>query len=292
MREATLEAYAAAHEALRKDGRCLSGNIFLDAARVGALFCKKPCLLVEAAHSLFVLVPRHAFHDVLYLTTDATALPADVVAMLAAWTPEKPLRLSLPGREPEIGEVALAFEKTGFGLVKKLLRTKLEVPDERILAAMRPFAEEVRDLIGYARHGEEEEILEILRESFDTMGDNLPELEEIRERIDERGIAVVRKEGRIVALNYFAIQSGVFHSFYDVTRKAHRGGNGFFMALSVFVHDELKARGVSCGRSLGWRDATQKKLLRHARKSNQQPDGIVIYNMRWPGESPVPVCRG
>lgn len=288
MRAATLETYSEAYDALRARHPRLAGNIFMDAPRLEALFSAKPCLLEETESALFLLVPRHSFHDLLFLTGDATALPAALESWLPAWPGARPLRVSVIGREPEAGDTAGKFGTAGFGLVKKLLRTRLKRPDEKILAAMRPFAEEVRDFLGYARHGDEEEILEILRDSFDPMGDNLPELAEISERIDDGGIAVVRKDGRILSLNYFAIQSGVLHSFYDVTRKEYRGGNGFFMALAVFVHDELTARGVNCARSLGWRDAAQKKLIRHAKKSNQAADGIVIYNMRRPASSASP----
>lgn len=288
MRVATLETYSAAYDALRARHPRLAGNIFLDAPRLAALFSAKPCLLEETESALFVLAPRHSFHDLLFLTGDAEALPAALHTWLPAWPEADPLRVSVIGREPATGALAAQFERAGFGLVKKLLRTRLNLPEGKILEAMRPFADEVRDLLGYARHGDEEEILEILQSSFDPMGDNLPELAEISERIDERCIAVVRKDGRILSLNYFGIQAGVLHSFYDVTRKEYRGGNGFFIALAVFVHDDLKARGISCGRSLGWRDATQKKLLKHAKKSNQQPDGIVIYNMRRGAPNPCP----
>lgn len=280
MRAATLEAYSAAHDALRARHPRVAGNIFLDASRLAELFSAKRCLLEETESALFVLVPRHSFHDLLFLTGDAKALPAALHAWLPAWPEPAPLRVSVIGREPDTGALAARFEQAGFDLVKKLLRTHIRLPEGKILAAMRPFAEEVRDLLGYARPGDEEEILEILRESFDPMGDNLPELEEISERIADRGIAVVRKDGRILALNYFGIKSGVLHSFYDVTRVEYRGGSGLFMALAVFVRDELDARGFDCARCLGWRDAAQKRLLRHALKNNQRPDGIVIYNMR------------
>lgn len=288
MRTATLEAYSAAHDALKSRHPRLSGNIFLDASRLEATFKSKQCLLHESGNSLFLLLPRHSFHDLLYLTGDAGRLPGELAECLAGWPGDQPLRVSVIGREPEAGDMAAQFQNAGFSLLKKLLRTRLRLPDANILAAMRPFAEEVRDCLGYARLGDEEEILEILRESFDTMGDNLPEPAEIRERIDEGGVAVLRREGKILSLKYFAVQGGVLHSLYDVTRKEYRGGNGFFMALAVFVQDELEARGVPCTRSLGWRNAVQKKLLRHAKKSNEQPDGIVIYNMRWPHASPCP----
>lgn len=288
MRAATLETYSAAYDALHERYPRLTGNIFLDATRLAALFTSKHCLLEETENALFVLVPRHSFHDLLFLTGDEEGLSPALQAWLPAWPEGAPLRVSVIGREPVAGALAAQFEAADFGLVKKLLRTRLKLPEEKILAAMRPFAEEVRELLGYARHGDEEEILEILRESFDPMGDNLPELAEISERIDDRGIAVVRKDGKILSLNYFGVQSGVLHSFYDVTRKEYRGGNGFFMALAIFVHDELKARGINCGRSLGWRDAAQKKLIRHAKKSNQNADGIVIYNMGRPAPSQPP----
>lgn len=288
MRAATLETYSAACDALKARYPRLEGNIFLDASRLAALFSAKPCLLEETESALFLLTPRHSFHDVLFLTGDAGELSKALEEWLPAWPEDHPLRVSVIGRDPGAGALAARFETAGFGLVKKLLRTRVRLPEGRMLAAMRPFAEEARDLLGYARHGDEEEILEILRESFDLMGDNLPELAEIRERIDEGGIVVARKEGRILALNYFAVQSGVLHSFYDVTRKEYRGGGGLFMALAVFMRDELEARGVPYTRGLGWRDAAQKRLLRHALKNDQRPDGIVIYNMRRPAAGPGP----
>lgn len=288
MRTATLETYSAAHDALKSRHPRLSGNIFMDAPRLEAAFTSKRCLLHESDNSLFLLIPRHSFHDVLYLTGDAGRLPGELAGCLADWPVEQALRVSVIGREPEAGAMAAQFQKAGFFPLKKLLRTRLRLPEANILAAMRPFAEEMRDQLGYARHGDEAEILEILRESFDPMGDNLPELAEISERIDEGCVAVLRQGGKILSLKYFTVQGGVLHSLYDVTRKEYRGGNGFFMALAVFVQEELEARGVNCARSLGWRDATQKKLLRHAKKSNQHADGIVIYNMRWPSASPLP----
>lgn len=289
MRPATLEAYSAAHDALKSRYPRLSGNIFLDASRLEAAFKSRPCLLHEGEKSLFLLLPRHSFHDVLYLTGDAASIPGELAECLGAWTGSSHLRVSVIGREPEAGAMAAQFQNAGFSPLKKLLRTRLRLPDDNIRAAMRPFAEEVRDFLGYARPGDEEEILEILRESFDPMGDNLPEPGEIRESIDEGGVAVVRKDGKILSLKYFTVQGGVLHSLYDVTREEYRGGNGYFMALAVFVQDELEARGIRCTRSLGWRNAEQKKLLRHAKKSNEQPDGIVIYNMCRPGASPRPV---
>ena len=242
----------------------------------------------ETESALFLLTPRHFFHDVLFLTGDAPRLPEALGAWLPVWPAADTLRVSVIGRDPRAGDLAALFGAAGFGLVKKLLRTRVRLPEGKMLAAMRPFAEEARDLLGYARHGDEEEILEILRESFDPMGDNLPELTEIGERIDDGGIVVARRDGRILALNYFSIHSGVLHSLYDVTRKEYRGGAGLFMALTVFIHDELEARGISYTRGLGWRDATQKRLLRHARQNDQRPDGIVIYNMRRPASGPAP----
>lgn len=284
MRAATLETYSTAYDALRSRYPGLWGNIFLDVAKLEKMFKSKECQLEETETSLFLLIPRHSFYDLLFLTGDCQSLPLALETWLSSWPKDKPIRVSVIARDPEGGELAAQFEKAGFSLVKKLMRTKLKPPKEKILQAMRPFAEESRDLLGYARHGDEQEILEILLDAFDPMGDNLPELQEISERIDDKGIAVVRKGGKILSLNYFAVHSGVFHGIYDVTRKEYRGGNGYFMALAAFVHDDLEARGVRCAQSFGWRDVTKKKLVKHAEKSEQAPDGIMVYYLRWPAE--------
>lgn len=287
MQHATFEDFSNMHDALKTRCRCSLGNLFLDRHALHELLEKKTCLLHAEDHSLFLLVPMHgAYHDCFYMAKDADALESGMTTALAQYQEALPIRASVVGKEEESDAVAALLQRQGFALIKKLLRFRLPQAKENILEAMRPYAEEYKEYLSFATKEDAEEALEILRENFDLMGDNIPELEDIQKHIAKGQVAVLRQGGRIASLQYFSIQHGTFHSLYDVTRKEYRGGNGFFLGLAYFIHTHLLAQGRQYQRVLGWRDAAKQKLVKHAKKSNQHLDGIVIHNLLWtPGNA-------
>lgn len=282
MQAATFESYCAAYDALKTNMRCTISNIFLDRHSLYESIKNKHCLQYAAENSIFLLIPTHdIYYDCLYLSKNKENLTTDIAKLLSRYSVAMPIRCSIIGKEPLAGELSQIFEKKNFVLIKKLLRMELAKSESKILEAMRSFANEYRGQMSFAHEEDAEEILSILLDNFDPVGDNIPELQNIREHIAKKNIAVLRQDGKIVSLHYFLVQHSTLHALYDVTRKEYRGGNGFFMALAVFVHDYFLAQGKRYTRLLGWRDAAKQKLLKHARKSNQSSDGVVIYNMLW-----------
>ena len=282
MQAATFEDFSVAYDALKTNARGTVSNIFLNRYNLCELTESKHCLQYVTENSIFLLIPTHdIYYDLLYISKDKESMSTSLAKLLSEYRSALPMRCSIVGKEPLAGELSQLFEKKGFRLIKKLLRMRLAEPETKILEAMRPYAEEYRGQISFAHEKDAEEILSILLDNFDPAGDNLPELQSIREHIASKNIAVLKKDGKIVSLHYFSVQNSTLHALYDVTRKEYRGGNGFFMALAVFVHDYFLAQGKRHTRLLGWRDAARQKLLKHARKSNQIPDGVVIYNMLW-----------
>lgn len=282
MQAATFEDFCTVYDALKTNMRCTISNIFLDRHNLCKLLKRKHCLQYVTENSIFLLIPHHGvYYDCLYLAKDKESMAASLGELLSLYGDTLPIRCSIIGKEPSAGELSQLVEEKGFALIKKLLRMKLAAPEPKILEAMRSYAEENRGQMSFAREEDAEEILSILLDNFDPVGDNLPELQDIRDHIARKNVAVLRQGDQIASLHYFFIQHNTLHALYDVTRKEYRGGNGFFMALAVFVHDHFLARDIRCTRVLGWRDATKKKLLKHARKSNQISDDIVIYNMLW-----------
>lgn len=282
MQAATFENFVAAYDTLKATARSAVSNIFLNRYDLSERIKSKCCLQYVTENSIFLLVPTHdSYYDLLFCTKDKESMAASLTKLLSEYCNALPIRCSIVGKEPLAGELSQLFEKKRFSLIKKLLRMRLAEPETKVLEAMRPYAEEYRGQMSFAHEKDAEEILSILLDNFDPAGDNLPELQSIREHIAQKNIAVLRKDGKIVSLHYFSVQNSTLHALYDVTRKEYRGGNGFFMALAVFVHDYFLAQGKRHTRLLGWRDAAKQKLLKHARKSNQTPDGVVIYNMLW-----------
>lgn len=281
MQPATFESFSAAHDALKGQRRCTVTNLFLDSHALRVLLAEKTCPLHVAEGALFLLIPYHeAYYDCLYLAADGIAFAEGLRQLLESYHEPLALRGSSVGKEPQTGEVADLFRQHGFVLTKKLLRMQLKRAPEKILNAMRPYADEYRECMSFAVPEDAEEILDLLKEEFDLVADNLPELSAIREHTLRQEIAVLRRDGKIASLHYFHMHMNALHSLYDVTRKEYRR-EGFFMALASFVQDHFIKQGKKNVRALGWRDASRQKLVKHAKKSNQQPDEVVIYNMLW-----------
>lgn len=279
MQHATFEQFSAAHDALKARVRCTLTNLFQDGHELRVLLAEKKCLLHTAEKSLFLLVPYHdAYYDLLYLAADAPTLEDGLRELLKAYTEPLALRGSCIGREPQAGDMAEIFRSQGFALTKKLLRMRATPPPQKILDAMRPYAEEYRDCMSFAGPEDAEEIFALLKEEFDIVADNLPELESIRQNILKKGVAVLRWENTIASLMYFQKHKNTIHGLYDVTRRQYRR-QGFFMALVIFLKDHDEPRQKL--RVYGWRDAARQKLVKYAKENNQLPDGIVIYNMLW-----------
>lgn len=285
MQYATPEQFFTAYDNLKAQCRCKYSNIFLDSQALQGTILRKKCFFYQCENSIFILIPYHnSYYDCLFMAKDDEALTSGFASLQRQYFEALPVRCSIIGKEPLAGSIANKLEEVNFKLTKKLLRMQTEGAKPKVLAAMRLFAEEYRDKMFFAEEKDAKEILEILKDNFDVIADNLPEYEAIVENIAKKQVAVLRQDNRIASLDYFVIQNSAFHGIYNVTRKEYRGGNGFFMALSTFVNEHAQSLGLRYARSHGWIDATNMSLVSHAHKTNKNFDGIVIYNMLWTPE--------
>lgn len=281
MTHATIDTFSVAHDSLKLRHRCKLTNIFLDSTSLQEVLSERHCLQYNTDKALFLLVPRHnSYYDCLYMAVDGLALKKGIDAVLSNYHSEMSIRGAVIGKEPQALEIAEIFHDLGFRLTKRLLRMQLGAPAQKILDAMRPFADENRDSMSFATPDDAEEILEILKDNFDLVADNLPELSVIRDNIVKKQVAILRRDNKIASLHYFHIYNSTLHSLYDVTRKEYRK-EGFFMALAIFINEYFSGQSKKSMRAFGWRDATNQKLVKHAKKSNQNSDGVIIYNMLW-----------
>ncbi len=287
MQHTTFETFSAVHDQLKARCRCKVSNIVLDSQNLSECLEQKNCFLYTADNALFLLIPYHgAYYDCLYLAQDTKALDEGLAGLLCLYRQPMSIRSSVIGKEALAAPVSDIFQQHDFRLVKKLLRMKTEIIPQtekaasKVMAAMRAFADEYLDSVSFAEPGDAEEILEILKDNFDLVGDNLPELAAVQKNIEKRQVVVLRQDGKIASLLYFTIKNNIFHGLYDVTRAEYRGGAGLFLANSVFRYEYFKSHGIKFQRFLGWRDAGNKKLMKYANtKSPERPDGVVIYNM-------------
>lgn len=274
--ECSFDEFIDAWNKLKAGGSLRIGNIFANAHELRKMFGKQKCRLITGKGALFLLRPWHDnMHELHFLARDIETLAENIHLLVDA--PQ--LHLSITGKEPLISSLHDLFCANGFTRKAKLLRTLLKKPRPAILSAMRSFSEQYSNCVSFAVPEDATEIMEILKESFDTTKDNIPLYDEICDAAANEWIAVLKQDGQIAALQYFTITGTTINYIYDVTRPQWRGSNGLFPALAVWVHDELEKRQLSISRAYGWRAENKKRLVKHAKECNQQFDGMVIYNL-------------
>lgn len=288
MERANDKNFFAACDALKKRVPLRVSNLFEDPHQLGKKFETSACYFLQTGASIFLITPSHEMLSNLhFLSSSPASLANDLGALVQeAGFPHK-ARSSVIGREEMCSSIVPILEERGFATRKKLLRMRLGEPDEKILDAMRTLAGDYVKLASFARVEDAEEILALIKDEFDVVGDNIPELDEIRENISKNNVTVLRMDGTIAAMHYFRVDKGISHGYFDITRKDFRGGNGLFFALNIFEREYFKKMGIKINRSLGWREATKTRLVKSSKKTSSFPDGIVIYNMlRQAGAAP------
>lgn len=288
MQSSKFQDYIAACDTLKARHRCKLSNIFLDNYGLHQKLTQKDCQLHATSGALFLLIPYHsnAYYDCLYLAADADRLNEGLESLLGNIHLDQDIRASIVAKEPMAGGLAGMFQHQGFELTKKLIRTQSTQAAPARLKAMGMFAEEYQDCMSFAILQDAEEILEILKENFDLVADNIPELEAIRENILQKQVVVLRQDGKIASLRYFRFINNTYHGLYEVTREEYRNG-AFYMALMFFAFEHFEALGKQNVRSLGWVDASREKLWKHYQKIDRFADGVVIYNMLLKHQSSV-----
>lgn len=260
-------------------------NYFLSREDTAVLLKDKECRAHFSPDALLLLVPRHnAYYDCVFMARDACSLRAALRTLPSLTSARVPVRAAIVGKEPQASELANLFKEFSFTELKKLLRMRLAPIPDNVLAAMRRLAEPFLNDVSVAKPEDAEEVLEILTENFDTIGENLPELGDIAKTIANGHCIVLRRDGCIASLHYFSIVNNIFYGYYDVTRKEYRKLGGLFQAISVYEMD-VYFKECHVNRLIGWREAKRRKLIKASRQSNSFPDGVVIYNMLWtPGD--------
>ncbi len=272
--------FFAACDALKKDYACHTGNLFLNSAELASKFENESCHFHRGDKSIFLLLPSHGdMQSLHFLTAGPDALASDLPAFLRQAFPLPDLKTSIIGPEDLCDSIYPVMEANGFVTIKKLISMRLAKPQEKIIAAMRVLADNYIEFASFAEENDAEEILDILCEEFDIVGDNIPRVEEIRENIKRKNVTIIRMNGKIATLHYFQVEKGIAHGYFDMTRKEFRGGNGLIFALNIFEHEYFKKAGIRINRSYGWREEIKTRLVKSSSRSSSFPDGIVIYNM-------------
>ncbi|MDR1276781.1 MAG: hypothetical protein LBL72_10450 [Candidatus Accumulibacter sp.] len=276
MRPASILDFIGRADALKEKYRRPLSNIFLSADKLRQLLESRHCLFHSLEASLFLLIPYHdSYYDFLYVSASMDSLRDDLKNFLSVYDDTFALRASITGKEPSTGEIATVFDESGFVLCKRLARIRTDVNPPLVQQLLKSQQEEQ---VGYACVSDAEEISEMLFEEFDLFGDNIPEFSEIIKNIEARQILVIRRGKMIGALLYFSIQNGQYSDIYDITRKGYRD-EFLSVKFGYFLHRHIRRLAIPPSRFYGWRDATNKRLMKYSRLLNQTLDGVFIYHM-------------
>lgn len=272
--------FFSSYDSLKASEQCRVGNIFQSSDELLDIVNHCNCRFLRTGKSIFLLVPVHENLDELFfISANPESFASDIPVLFSHFTDFASIKASIIGKEETVGELVGILANNGFVTVKKLLRIRLGLPNSKIVASMRMLAEEYVPYAAFAEEKDAEEILDIILEEFDLVGDNVPNLDGIRKNIRKKNVTVLRIDGTIASVHYFRVEKGISHGYFDITRKGFRGGNGFIFALNIFEIDYFKKMNIKITRSYGWRDAAKTRLVKSSAKTNAFPDGVVIYNM-------------
>ena len=242
--------------------------------------------LERAEGVLFLSSERYDFNEIIFFADGMNLLPDALAALFRKLGVQKRFRITLNYQQsdPENeNELVRTLFQSGFVRAKRLARIRAKFDENR-----RALCQKLTDPIPYtpefARLGDEQEILDFLREEFDPLADNLPTLAEIRENIEKRQVAVIRNESRILSAHYFTAQNHIYYGWYDITRKEHRG-DFLFLKIELFVNDYFRQNGIRFKRAYGWRDITNKRHKREDKLAGKSWESVFTDYLLWPGEA-------
>lgn len=294
---ATIDRFASAVDTLKlKYGRLLS-NVFSDNYKLKDDMQKKECFVFSTEESLFLLIPYHnAFHDLLYCSANQETLEKDIKSFLQSYHMALRIRVSIVGKEAFANEMYNVFEKCGFELIKKLMRsdisgrnTSQKINDARKSLTFGKKKKEVEEG-QFAEVEDAREILDLLMTEFDVCADSIPELEDIVDNILKRHVHIIKRDNKVVCLHYFTVNNGICFRLYDLSHKEYRK-EFLYYRINRFTIRYFKTLGKSIKRYYGWRDAKNKRLIKYARLCNESMDGVTIYNAIWHPENKMASCK-
>ena len=220
--------------------------------------------------ALFLLVPRHDFHDIIFFVETIEQLPGELSALIHKLGKEKKYRVTLNYKLPDLeseNDLVHAVLQAGFVRCQRVTRIQFSLApgaSEKRHQQLLNLTADIPFTAEFAAPGDEQEIFNLLQEEFDPCADNLPELDEIRENIEKRQVVIIRHQEEIIAANYFSIKNAVYYSVYNITRKDFRG-KSLFRKIEFFIDDWFLKNNSQLTRSHGWRDIT-KKHFQHGDK--------------------------
>lgn len=262
-------------DSVRRNNRSCSTNIFLNAHELLDTLKEHETLLFQLnCQAVFLFVRYHnSYYDMIYVcsTEIFPKLAENPLFLEFIRKTDLPVRVGITGGYDKINEDAEIFKQCGFTQNRTVGKVSFNAPKNEyaehfintssFLAAKKNENDTPNNnlVIAFADIADAREIFELLCEEFDLIEDSVPELDQIESDIKKKFIAIIRREGKIIAVNYYRIKNRIRSCIYEYVKKDFRT-NGTMFLLNNFVNKHI-AENENVIRTYGWRDITKKRLI-------------------------------
>lgn len=256
---------------VRRSNASCTTNIFVNAHELlDTLKKQKTFMLRQDNQALFIFVRYNdTYYDLLYICASETYEKlAETTSFLNFIKKlDLPVRVGITGTYDKINTESIIFEQCGFIRNKTVGKItfnarKNEYAEHFVNTAIAqsPESDDMDNLvITFPDVSDAKEIFDLLCEEFDLIDDSVPGPDEIAEDIKKKFVAVIKKNDRIIAVNYYRIKNRIRSCIYEYVRKEFRT-NGTMFLLNNFVNKHI-AEHENVIRTYGWRDVTKKRLI-------------------------------
>ena len=250
---------------IKEQGMDWLTNFYVDEGRLERWIRKHQAYYYATEQTLLFLRQRRGFWQ-LYLTSSNAKDLNDCLRKFLSDVHETVVT-DILGDAPVLREALQAGKWQPYLILQRIV--KLNPPGQEA----KPVADEF-----YARPGEEQQIMDMLAEDIDPLGEQVPDLDEIAERIAAREVLAIRDEatGKLKAFFSFARQGSTVTGRFLVTRRKYRE-EGWGVDLS----DMYCALHADARRILGWVRADKKRNLKlyelQGYKKDRLRDEVFIF---------------
>ena len=231
---------------IKAQGKDWLTNFYVDEGRLERWILKGQAYYCATERTLLFLRQRKGFRQLYLTTSDVQDLNNCLINLLS--TAPDTFVTDILGEVPALRETLLANKWQPYLALQRIV--KLNPPGQ----AATPVADEF-----YARPGEEQQIMDMLAEDIDPFGEQVPDLDEIAERIAAREVLVIRDKAtsELKAFFSFIRQGSTVTGRFLVTRRKYRE-EGWGVDLS----DMYFALHADARRILGWVREDKKRNLK------------------------------
>lgn len=240
---------------------------------------KKNCLLFCNDETAILLIPIFDYYDCFLFFSDDKQLIDDFQNLLHLDIfKHKIIKLSFCDNRNFVNVTILEkLLNIGFTVKNKIARFNSDNNYELVSKLYALVPEEYKK-VEYANVEDAQEILELMKGDFDTIKDNIPELDDIKANIAGKQVLCVKHNNQIVSFHYFKVVNNIYYGLFDFTRREYRQFFVFF-AIANYVENLEKTNQTKYQRKYGWRDIDNKRTNKFAHLNKEKEDGVMICNL-------------